>query len=327
VRVAIIGAGAVGLGLASCLIAAGDAVEIVARDADTRDALTRRGLRRSGIFGEVQHAPESFRLLESIAALGGRASDCLLVCAKSSASREIAPAIAGVWSDLPRPPAIVLCQNGWGNAEIFATHLPRENIWNARVITGFRRSALNAVEITVHAEPVRIGCLFPDGAALHASRIDELCEHIARGGLPCEPSAEIGKDLLAKLLYNCALNPLGAILGVPYGELAARSETRALIESVVDEIFAVLDANQLATHWSTAEQYLEDFYTKLLPPTRRHESSMLQDLRAGRASEIEALTGAVVSLAEASGSSVPVNRALRDLIRAIEARATAPNAP
>ncbi len=58
------------------------------------------------------------------------------------------------------PTPIVLCQNGWGNAEIFAEHFPKERIKSGRVITGFRRPHKHQVDITVHADPIHLGSLF-----------------------------------------------------------------------------------------------------------------------------------------------------------------------
>jgi 2-dehydropantoate 2-reductase len=322
-RVVVIGAGAVGLGLGSFLLAAGSELAFVARGAPTRAALRSEGLLRGGLFGDVSHLPGDFDVLDSAFELRGREVDCVLVCTKSTASLEVARALAAVWPELPSPPAVVLCQNGWGNAETFAELLPRHCLWNARVITGFRRPTPARVEVTVHAEPVRVGSLFEANAAADDPRISALCAAIARGGLPCELSPDISKDLLAKLLYNCALNPLGAILGVPYGALGDRAPTRALIEAVVREIFEVIEGSGLSTHWSDADAYLEDFYAKLLPPTKSDESSRLQDLRAGRPTEIDAISGAVVGLASTIGVEAPVNHALRDIVHAIEASRSA----
>jgi 2-dehydropantoate 2-reductase len=182
------------------------------------------------------------------------------------------------------------------------------------VITGFARSRSNEVEITVHADAIRIGSLFGEPAAGAAG----LCQAIARGGIPCETSDAIGRDLWAKLLYNCALNPLGALLGVPYGELGRRPACRELVGAVVREVFAAMRAAGQRTHWDDAEGYLDELHARLLPATGEHESSMLQDLRDGRRTEIDALAGAVVELCERHGLDAPVNRALRDLVRAIE---------
>jgi 2-dehydropantoate 2-reductase len=122
------------------------------------------------------------------------------------------------------------------------------------------------------------------------------------------------------MLYNCALNPLGALVGRRYGELTADPRTRALLEEVVHEIFRVLAAANFELPRPDAEAYLEVFYSELIPPTAEHESSMLQDLRAGNRTEIEALCGAVERLAETHRIATPVVSALAALIRVAEAR-------
>ena len=145
-----------------------------------------------------------------------------------------------------------------------------------------------------------------------------LCEAIGQGGIPCRSSTEIERDLWAKVLYNALLNPLGALVGVPYGTLGERPQTRAIMETIARETFQVMQAAGFETHWSSADDYLATFYADLLPPTASHQSSMLLDLRAGRGSEIGQLSGAIAELARAHGVPAPVNRALFDLIRGAE---------
>jgi 2-dehydropantoate 2-reductase len=124
--------------------------------------------------------------------------------------------------------------------------------------------------------------------------------------------------LWAKMLYNCALNPLGALAGRRYGELTADPSTRRIVEQVIREIFDVLRAAQIRVAWANADAYLQVFHDELIPPTAEHESSMLQDLRAGRPTEIEALCGAVESLAREVGVETPVVAALAALVRTAE---------
>ena len=124
--------------------------------------------------------------------------------------------------------------------------------------------------------------------------------------------------LRAKMLYNCALNPLGAILDVPYGTLAQNPHSRQLMDNVIEEIYAVMDSCRYATYWPTAEQYKDIFYNKLVPPTAEHKSSTLQDLQTGKKTEIEALTGQVLELAEKAGVHIPLNSMLYNLVRFIE---------
>jgi len=103
---------------------------------------------------------------------------------------------------------------------------------------------------------------------------------------------------------------------VPYGALGERRETRSIMQVVAHEVFAVMQSAGFRTHWPCAEAYLESFYAELLPATALHESSMLQDLRAGRRTEIDALNGAVAALAAQHAVPTPVNGALATLIRA-----------
>ncbi|MCP3986079.1 MAG: ketopantoate reductase family protein [bacterium] len=311
--VIVFGAGAVGLGLASALLEAGEDVALIARPA-TAAALANIGLRRSGIFGEIEHPPDRFQVATSPAELPARKPDFVLVATKSFDSQATAESlVSSGW--IGRESRIVLCQNGWGNAGCFTAHFPERQVWNARVITGFQRPEPHHVEITVHAEPIHIGSLYGEPSSL----VSTLCAAIDRGGLPCEPTDRIARDLWAKLLYNGLLNPLGAIFEVPYGEIGKSEAAREILRNLAREIFAVMHASGHSTHWPDADAYLEHFFSVLLPPTAAHESSTLQDLRAGRRTEIDALTGAIVSLGEECGLPVPVNRTLLGVVKFIEA--------
>lgn len=310
-RAVVVGAGAVGLGVGSALVVGGADCVFVRRKGGSR-ALEREGLVRTGLFGEVRLPPSRFRVVDDVATAAADPADWILVCTKSFASEQVARDVAAAgWRGAPR---VALFQNGWGNAERFAARIDPTRVWSARVITGFVRPRPNEVEVTVHADAIRVGSLFGEPACGAA----DLCRTVAAGGIPCEPSDTIGRDLWAKLLYNGALNPLGALLRVPYGELGRRPTSRAVMDAVVREIFAVMTAAGWSTHWPDADAFLAELYDRLLPATAEHESSMLQDLREGRRTEIDALSGAVVELAARHGVDARCNLALRDLVRAIE---------
>jgi 2-dehydropantoate 2-reductase len=129
---------------------------------------------------------------------------------------------------------------------------------------------------------------------------------------------DIEKNLWAKMLYNCALNPLGAILDVPYGALAENPYIRDLMNHIVEEIFVVMTAAGFHTHWQSADGFLKVFYDKLVPDTARHKSSTLQDIEAGKKTEIDALTGEVLALAEKYNVQAPCNRTIYAIIKFIE---------
>ncbi|MGC9515778.1 ketopantoate reductase family protein [Methanocrinis sp.] len=327
----IYGGGAVGLGVASCLISSGAKVDVIAREG-TVSALREGGLVRTGIFGSFEFGPEKFgayatldellqderRHLQDGGCEDGRDCDYdydyILVCTKSHGSERAASELSRHPQLLGGDGKIVLFQNGWGNAEIFANHFPKDLIYSARVITGFSRPKKNVVEVTVHADSIHLGSLFGSDLAPMAP----LAEAISRGGIPAKVVEDVEKDLWAKMLYNCALNPLGAIFRVPYGVLGEEPSSREMMEAVIEEIFSVMEATGHKTHWSAPEEYTAVFYEKLLPPTERHESSTLQDIRAEKATEIEALSGAVVRLGEEAGVPTPINWTLYKMVKFME---------
>jgi 2-dehydropantoate 2-reductase len=308
----IIGAGAVGLGVGSALLAAGEPVTLVARG-ETARALCAHGCERTGLFGERRDPPDRFGVVAEISQWSGTARS-VLVATKAFATREVASALAAHAELAGGDAPVVSFQNGLGNAESLAEHLPPRRVFSATLLVGFRRTAPQRVDVTVCAKPIQVGSLFTADLA----PVEALVSAIAAGGIPAETNADIGRELWEKALYNCALNPLGALLAVPYGELASRPETRAIMQRVVEEIFAVVRAGGERLHWPDAEHYLDHFYRVLLPPTRDHESSMLQDVRAGRRTEIDALCGEIARRGSELGVPTPANAALARLVRALE---------
>lgn len=312
-KVLIYGAGSVGLGLASFLLKSGAELDILARE-QTVSALKEHGLERSGIFGDFHAAPSQFGCFSSLREIPKQVFDYIFVCTKSPDSHQAAEDISRHSFLTDEGTGIILSQNGWGNAEIFSSFFPKEQIFSARVITGFTRPRPNEVLITVHADAIHIGSLF--GA--DPSRLEDICGSIRDGGMSCETTEHIERDLWAKMLYNCALNPLGAVLDVPYGKLAESDFTRQIMNSIVDEVFKVLAATGYTTHWSKPADFLEVFYDKLVPDTAQHKSSTLQDILAKKKTEIDAMNGAVIKLAEEHGIDVPFNRAVYNAIKFIE---------
>jgi 2-dehydropantoate 2-reductase len=309
----IYGGGAVGLGIASCLLAAGEQVTILARPGTAR-LLAQEGLLRTGLFGRAFAAADRFDVASTLDDLQPARYDHVLVCCKSFDSAAAACDLAAHRHLLAEQARIVLLQNGWGNAQKFTRFFSRDMVYNARVITGFTRPAPNHVEVTVHADAIHVGSLYREDL----SSIAGLCAAIAAGGIPCQAVPEIGKDLWAKMLFNCPLNAVGALLGLLYGALAESEHARRVMELIIGEVFAVMDAAGYASHWHTPADYLPVFYGSLVPRTARHYSSTLQDLRAGKRTEIDALNGAVVGLGKDHGVTVPANETVYQLIKQLE---------
>ena len=182
---------------------------------------------------------------------------------------------------------------------------------------------------TIRAIPLVLLAPFPysppprlasgDAGAGDVSSVEQLCKAITKGDIPCETTNEIEKYLWAKMLYNCALNSLGAILDVPYGVLAKNKFARIIMNGIAEEVFGAMTAAGYKTHWPCVKIFFEVFYNKLVPDTAEHKSSTLQDISAKKKTEIDALNGAVIGLAEKYKIPVPCNLVIYNIIKFIEA--------
>ena len=142
-----------------------------------------------------------------------------------------------------------------------------------------------------------------------------LAEALDSAGLPSVAVNDIYQSLYAKLLYNCALNPLGAILGVHYGALGESEETRRIMDQVIKETFAVIDAMGGGTPWANAAAYRKVFYSTLIPATFNHRASMLQDLENNKPTEVESMVGYVAAQGKKYGVPTPASDFLAALVR------------
>jgi 2-dehydropantoate 2-reductase len=202
---------------------------------------------------------------------------------------------------------VVSLQNGIGNEEIIAEYT--EHVIGGTIITGFEWRGDGWVEVTVEAGPIRLG-RYPEGVG---GEVVGLADLFRAAGLQVEENERIKSSLWAKTLYNCALNPLGAIAGVSYGRLSA-APAWAVIEQLVAEAFAVCEAEAVSLPWDSADGYLDYLLRVQLPATAGHHSSMLQDIRKGRSTEIDFMNGAIGRLGRRHGIPTPVNDTLVNLI-------------
>lgn len=312
-KVLLIGCGAVGLSVASALYGSDIETHLVARGA-TAQAIKEGGIRRCGLFGEAFVPPKKIRVFEKIEdAESGY--NFILNSAKATGNANIAKALARRKADiLSSKGLLILFQNGFGNEQAFTDIWDEKRIYHGSFAIGFQRLKPNISEVTVVTNPVSIGSIY--GQPTEA--VKELAEAIDRGGIPCHGTDEIGKTLWAKLLYNCALNPLSAILRTNYGGLVKSESSIDLMGKIIDELFAVMKAAGYETFWENSEDYKKEFFEKILPPTYGHNASTLQDMERKIPTEIDSLNGAVVRLGRKYNVPTPCNRVITQLIKSAE---------
>ncbi len=309
-RFVVAGAGAVGSVVGGLLAAAGREVTLVGRDPHMAE-VRRAALRVTGLFGERHATPHATTDLADADA----PVDAVLVTVKSHDTAEVAARLAA-WRNAP--PLVVSLQNGLGNVERLAEALGARRVLGARVIFGAVVPRPGEAHVTVNAKPVAVGPLRDDAEL--AERARWLVEHLRDAGIPSEVVPAVEPLLWEKALYNCGLNPLGALHGLTYGEVVASPELRRILDAAIDEGFAVARASGVALPGGDAAGFRDYFYLTLVPPTAAHRSSMRQDLEAGRRTEVDAIGGAIVRAGARLGIPTPVNAELVARIHEAEER-------
>jgi len=308
-RVLILGAGAIGSVLGGFLARAGHDVTLLGR-AWHVDVVRREGLRLTGLWG-THHIRTLAVATDPEAAAARGPFEWVLVCVKAHQT-------AGILPILPRllGPSTLVCalQNGLGNFETLLQVVSPARLALGRVIFGAELEPGHA-RVTVCADEVVIGA--PD-ARFPSTAAAALAQALKASGVPARPTTSILPVIWAKVLYNCALNGLSTLLEVSYGVLATHPVSPRVIRAIIEEAYQVAAAHRIALEPSTAAAYTELLFATLIPATASHRASMLQDVRRGHMTEIEALNGALVRLGAQVGVATPTNALIARLVHAKE---------
>jgi 2-dehydropantoate 2-reductase len=200
-------------------------------------------------------------------------------------------------------------QNGAGNEELIAGHV-------AEVIRGTTFPAGHIVE-PGHVGwdtkgDTHIGPFEPSPAPM--AKVETLADACTRGGMPTHALEDARGAQWRKLIFNAASNAIGALTGLTHGRIA-EPPTRDLAWAVMAEGRAVAGAQGIVLDQSPEELF--DFAARK-EIAYDHRPSMLQDVEAGRQTEIDFLNGAVVSFGDRHGIDAPLNRALTALVKGLE---------
>lgn len=312
-NVLVIGAGSVGIGLAASMKSQGANISVYARG-KTAKAIKENGIERCGLFTRYSFQSDEINVYEDYCELENDYYDYIFICSKTTANEDIASNLNEHKRILKQNCKIVIFQNGFGNDEYFLKYFTKKQVFSARVITGFRRPKRHVSEVTVYTEPILIGSLQHE----NPGDLQEIADMITESGINCELTHEVDRYLWAKMLYNCALNPLGAILDVNYGKLTENEYSKDLMNSIIDEIFEVIKESGYSTLWNTPNEYKDLFYSKLVPDTYEHFSSTHQDIQRKIKTEIDSLNGKVIELGERNNVDVTTNKIIYNLIKSIE---------
>ncbi len=200
-------------------------------------------------------------------------------------------------------------QNGLGNAEIIEKYFPRE-----RTIVGttnFPSDLLAPGHIrSLGSGETRIMPLGGSGAA----KVQGIKEILDAAGFNCKIVGDIFPSIWEKIAFNAAFSSLTSVTGLTVGRLGETAEGRELVFQIVDEVLDIAKRKDIAVEAARVKAMLEEAFVQHFA----HEPSMLQDLKAGKMTEINSINGAVVREAVKIGRTVPLTETLYKLVRILE---------
>ena len=295
-KVAVMGAGAVGCYYGGMLARAGHSVVLIARPRHV-ESIARDGLRM-----ETLGFDEYVQLAAHLDASAVQGADLVLFCVKSTdteaAGAQMLPYVT--------PAALVLTlQNGVDNADRLRTVLPDRQIAAAVVYVATEMRGPGHVKHNGRGELV----IEPSRASA------EVAQALMAAGVPTEISANVRGELWAKLILNCAYNAVSAIAQLPYGKTVIGVGVQDVMRDVVAECLAVAHAEGVEVPGD-----VDAAVRKIAHTMPMQFSSTAQDLARGKPSEIDYLNGLIVQRGAARGVATPVNRALWSLVKLLESK-------
>ncbi len=207
--------------------------------------------------------------------------------------------------------AVLLIQNGLGTEELVAKALNTTKVLRATTCMGALRTTPGVVTAT-GCGLTEIGSRYPENYEL----VERLTEMMKQVGFDVRSSDNIEGVVWTKTLVNCGINPVGALTGLSNGDVYRNKALRGLIVRLVEEAVQVVKA--LGIELTTDDPVRYALGTA--KATGNNINSMLQDLQAGKRTEIDAITGEVIRLAKLHGIETPSSEAVYALVKALESK-------
>lgn len=299
-KIVLVGAGAMGCLFAALLRRAGLDIWLLEINEASVAAIIRHGITLENSSGT--HVSDGISITRDAASIGQAAYVIFFVKAFDTEQAAVfAAACVGPHT------VIVTLQNGIGNVELLAEYFPVQPVLAGTTAHGATLLGPGHVR---HA-----GCGDTAIAPLRPREgrcAIELLKAFEAAGICAQLADDMQALLWGKLLVNIGINPLAAILNINNGRIVEFENIRRIMCQAVHEGAEVACAKGISFDPDEQVARVEN----VCRATKANLCSMLQDIRAGRGTEIDYMNGAVVREGRALGVAVPVNSMLTDLVRA-----------
>jgi len=308
-KIAILGAGAMGSAIGALLHKAGNQITLIDVSRPTIETIQSRGLIIQNKAGEQETV--RITITDQPASLG--VVDLLLVfvkCYHTEGAVKSALPIIG-----PKTTVLSL-QNGWGNGPRIAGIVGRE-----RVVLGvcYHSATVLAPGHVLHAGQGKTFMGELDGS--DSPRLQQIVKTFNQAGIAVEPSGQVLKEIWSKLALNVTTLPTSSTVRVTADHLLDTPEMQELMKGLLQEVVAVANAQNIPLDFNERWDAITGLLRKLAPNTK---GSMLQDVEARRQTEIDVMCGAIIEAGTRLNITTPYNRAMAGLIKGLEATFSRP---
>jgi 2-dehydropantoate 2-reductase len=322
VKVAVLGAGAIGAYVGASLSRAGAEVHLIARGPHL-EAIRESGVRVSSPRGDFEARPHA---TDDPAEVGP--VDHVFLGLKATQYASCGPLLEPL---LQENTSLIAAQNGipwWyfhgqdGKYEgtriesvdpggAVSAVLPVQRAIGCVVYAATEISAPGRIR---HLEGTRLSIGEPDGST--SARCTEFSEAMIAGGLKCPVEPDLRRDIWLKLMGNIAFNPISALTRATMGGICRDGETRDLVVQMMQETLDVATSLGVDPGISIERRLAG------AERTGEHKTSTLQDLERGKPLELDAILKAVVELAGLTGVAVPTLRVVSALAALLDETST-----
>lgn len=300
-KIAIIGAGAMGTLYGGRLALAGEEVTMI----DVVEPAVRR-MDREGLILELVDGVHTAKVSARLAAEMDFAADLVILFTKSVYSRA---ALESAKTFIGPDTVVMTLQNGLGNLELVAEYVPME-----RIIVGISDFPSDLIE-TGHIRSIGEGhTRIMTAAGGETAFLQDVCRRFEAAGLHCSITPDIMATIWTKVAVNATANSITSVCRLRCGVLIDTPEAWQLALRIVDEIVMVAAADGVKLD----REAIVDNVHKVMEAMPDHLTSMEQDVLAKRPTEVGSINGGVVKKAKALGLDAPCNETMYLLIRTIE---------
>ena len=302
-RIVIAGAGAMGCLLGGLLAESGAETMIYDIDLPRVAAIQTQGLRI-----EKDGCSRTIGVPAETRAENLGLADLLIILVKAY---DTLAAVGSLRQAIGTHTLVLTLQNGMGNAETIAGLVPANQVLAGVTSHG---AMLLAPGVVRHSGGARtyIGPMAGQ-TDVQMAQTRQVAAVLSAAGMATEISPDIRKEIWQKLVVNAAINPLTALTGLTNGALLADSGMLAMMAQLVREAETVAAAAGIMLRQDNLA-----YVKSICQATSSNRSSMLMDLSLGRRTEIEAINGMIVGLAEKAGLPAVMNQAMLWLVQARE---------